>query len=108
MDYSTDLTHAEFGIIEPLLPKTYIQRRPPKWTKHQILNGIFYQLINGCKCADLPKDLPPPGTVFYWFNQWKNDGTWERINKEIFVKSRINQRKKSANTVTLRLPSRRQ
>ncbi len=65
MAYTTDLTAAEFEIIEPLLPKPYIQTRPPKWSKHEILNGIFYQLINVCRWADLPKDLPPSGTVFF-------------------------------------------
>ena len=37
MAYSTDLTGAEFKIIEPLLPKPYIQTRTPKWSKHEIL-----------------------------------------------------------------------
>ncbi|MCA6545531.1 MAG: transposase, partial [Pseudanabaena sp. M074S1SP2A07QC] len=32
--------------------------RPPTWTKRQILDGVFYQLKNGCNWADLPKDLP--------------------------------------------------
>jgi transposase len=108
MAYSTDLTEAEFGIIQPLLPKTYLQTRPPKWTKHQILNGIFYQLVNGCKWEDLPKDLPPSGTVFYWFNKWRKDGVWDEISKLIFVQSRINQgKKRNANTFVVRLSSRR-
>jgi len=27
----------------------------------------IYQLVNGCKWADLLKDLSPLGKVFYWF-----------------------------------------
>ena len=107
MAYTTDLTQAEFSIIEPLLPKTYIQTRPCKWNKNQILNGILYQLVNGCRWVDLPKDLPPTGTVFYWFNKWKKDGVWEEISKELFVQSRISQgKKRSSNTFTIRLSSR--
>ena len=64
--YTIDLTKEEFSIIQPLLPKSYIQARPPKLSKQQILNGVFYQLVNGCRWVDLPKDLPP---VFYWFNK---------------------------------------
>jgi transposase len=26
--------------------------RPPNWTQREILNGIFYQLKNGCNWAD--------------------------------------------------------
>jgi transposase len=35
------------------------------WTKGEIIDGIFYQLKNGCNWEDLPKDLPPYSTV-YW------------------------------------------
>ncbi len=94
MAYSTDLTEAEFKVIEPFLPKTRFQTRPPKWSKHEILNGIFYQLINGCRWVDLPKDLPPSGTVFYWLNKWKKDGVWEEISKQVFIQSRFRKGKK--------------
>jgi transposase len=107
MAYTTDLSLQEYAILEPLLP-TKSKTRPPLWSKHQILNGIFYQLVNGCRWVDLPKDLPPSGTVFYYFNTWKKDGVWEYISKEIFIKSRINQgKKRKANTATVRLSSRR-
>jgi transposase len=94
MAYSTDLTLEEFKLIEPLLPKPYLVTRPPIWTKHQILNGILYQMINGCKWVDLPKDFPPSGTVYYWFNKWKQDGVWEELASSLFVKSRLDKGKK--------------
>lgn len=102
MAYTTDLSEAEFSILEPLLPKSVLQTRPPKWTKHQIMNGIFYQLVNGCRWVDLPKDLPPSGTVFYWFNKWKQDGTWGKISQVLFVKSRLQvEKKRTADTFTV-------
>jgi transposase len=55
MSYSSCLTDEEWAIIEPLLPKKR-RTRPPKWPKRQILDGIFYQLKNGCSWGDLPKD----------------------------------------------------
>jgi transposase len=57
MGYSSDLSDKEWEIIEPL-PPIKKKTRPPVWTKWQILNGIFYQLKNGCNWGDLPKDLP--------------------------------------------------
>ena len=53
MGYSSDLTDKEWEIIEPLLPIKK-KTRPPVWTKRQILNGILYQLKNGCNWVDLP------------------------------------------------------
>ena len=58
MPYSSSLTDEEGEIIAPLLPKKQ-KTRPPTWTKRQILDGVFYQLKNGCNWGDLPKDLPP-------------------------------------------------
>ncbi|WP_292853513.1 transposase [Nostoc sp. NMS8] len=72
------MTDEEWLIIEPLLSKKKLTR-PPKWSKRQILDGIFYQLKNGCNWADLPKDLPPYSTVFWHYKQWRSDGLIEDI-----------------------------
>ncbi|MEZ2339593.1 transposase [Microcoleus sp.] len=61
MGYSSDVTDKEWEIIEPLLPQKK-KTRPPVWTKRQILNGIFYQLKNGCNWSDL---LARSTTIFY-------------------------------------------
>ncbi|WP_217481679.1 transposase [Nostoc sp. TCL240-02] len=62
MPYSSSLTDEEWEILEPLLPTILPakkQTRPANWTKRELLDGIFYQLKNGCNWEDLPKDLPP-------------------------------------------------
>ena len=73
MPYSSSLSDKEWELIEPLLPQKK-QTRPPKWSKRQILDGIFYQLKNGCNWCDLPKDLPPYSTVFWHYKQWRSEG----------------------------------
>ncbi|WP_239125225.1 transposase [Leptolyngbya sp. CCY15150] len=78
MTYSSSLTDREWELIEPLLPKKK-QTRPPKWSKRAILDGIFYQLKNGCNWGDLPNDLPPYSTVFWHYKQWREDGVIEQI-----------------------------
>ncbi|WP_293059769.1 transposase [Okeania sp. SIO2B3] len=50
---SSSLTDKEWVIIEPLLPKKK-KTRPEKWSKREILDGILYQLKNGCNWCDLP------------------------------------------------------
>ncbi|MGV2826569.1 transposase [Myxosarcina sp. GI1(2024)] len=78
MPYSSDLTDKEGKIIEPLLPKKK-RTKPPTWTKREILNGILYQLKNGCNWCDLPQDLPPYSTVFWHYKQWRRQGVIEKI-----------------------------
>ena len=78
MPYSSSLTDKQWEIIAPLLPKK-MQTRPPKWTKRQILDGVFYQLNKGCNWGDLPKDLPPYSTVLWHYKQWRNEGVFDEI-----------------------------
>jgi transposase len=46
----------------------------------EVLNGIFY-FLKGCGgWRFLPHDLPPWGTVHYYYRQWRRDGTWTQIH----------------------------
>jgi transposase len=88
MSYSSSLSDQEWEILEPLLlellpPKK--RTRPPEWTKREILNGILYQLKNGCNWEDLPKDLPPYSTVYWHYKQWRESGVIEREVDECFT-----------------------
>jgi transposase len=98
MPYSSSLTDQEWKLIEPLLHQKK-QTRPPRWTKRQILDGIFYQLKNGCNWCDLPKDLPPYSTVFWHYKQWRADGVLDRIMATLHAKVRQQVKKTQVDTV---------
>ncbi len=87
MGYTSDLSDQEWEIIEPLLPKKK-RTRPPEWTKREILNGIFYQLKQGCNWADLPKDLPPYSTVYWYYKQWRASGVLDCLLNELHNQAR--------------------
>jgi transposase len=87
MGYASSLTDKEWTVIEPLLPPKK-KTKPPKWTKRQILDGIFYQLKNGCNWGDLPKDLPPYSTVFWHYKQWRTDSVIEKIMSDLHAQAR--------------------
>jgi transposase len=78
--------------LDPLLPEKK-KTRPPKWSKRQILDGIFYQLKNGCNWCDLPKDLPPYSTVFWHYKQWRELGLIEEIMKVLHEQVRSHWKK---------------
>ncbi|MBW4593075.1 MAG: transposase [Brasilonema angustatum HA4187-MV1] len=82
MAYSSDLTDSEWTILEPLLfqrlPKKK-RTRPSNWTNREILNGILYQLKNGCNWSDLPLDFPPYSTVYWHYKQWRAAGVFETL-----------------------------
>jgi transposase len=82
MSYSSSFTDEEWEIFEPLLLQlipTKKRTRPPNWTKREIVDGILYQLKNGCNWEDLPKDLPPYSTVYWHYKQWREAGVIEAL-----------------------------
>lgn len=97
MAYSSSLTDAEWDILEPLLPQLLPQKkrtRPCNWTQREILDGILYQLKNGCNWADLPKDLPPYSTVYWHYKQWRAAGVIEQLMSTLHQQVREQVKKK--------------
>lgn len=43
------------------------------------MNTLLYQDRTGCQWEMLPHDLLPKSTVYDYFKQWRDDGTWQRI-----------------------------
>jgi putative transposase len=78
--YPTDLTDAQWAILEPLIPPAKPGGRPREVDLREVLNGIFYHLRVGGAWRALPHDLPPWQTVYDYFNAWRKDGTWETIH----------------------------
>lgn len=64
--YDSDLTDEEWEIIAPMLPKPFKRGRPATVDMREVINGIFYLLKNGCTWQNLPHDLPPYSTVYFY------------------------------------------
>ena len=73
--YATDLSDAEFALIEPRLPPRNQLGRPRTTDLRAVLDAIFYLLRTGCQWRLLPKGFPPRSTVFGYFRRWWQDGT---------------------------------
>jgi transposase len=44
-----------------------------------VLNTLFYLNRSGCQWDMLPHDLLPKSTVYDYFAQWRDDGTWAKM-----------------------------
>ena len=65
--YPSDLSDAQWAILEPLLPPPVSAGAPRTTPLREVLNAIFYLLSTGCAWSALPHDLPPEGTVRDYF-----------------------------------------
>lgn len=81
--YPSDLNDQEWKWLEPLIPAAKSGGHRRTVDMREIVNGIFYRIRTGCDWRSLPHDLPPWSTVFGYFNQWRKDGTWEKMNHRL-------------------------
>jgi putative transposase len=86
--YPSDLTDQQWEIIQPLIPVNRVGR-PRTVNLREVLNTIFYQARSGCQWDMLPHDLLPKSTVFDYFAQWRDDGTWQVITDALRQKVRV-------------------
>ncbi|MGX6603235.1 transposase [Micromonosporaceae bacterium Da 78-11] len=87
--YPSNLTDAQWEIIEPMLPLIKEPGRIPKHPFRDILDAILYIDRSGCSWRQLPVDFPPWQTVYGWFGQWKARGATERIMDELREQIRL-------------------
>ena len=65
--YASDLTDAEFALIEPMLPPAKRGGRRRKTVLREVLNAILYLLRTGCPAAACwPRPLPGIGSMASW------------------------------------------
>jgi putative transposase len=77
--YASDLSDAEWAILEPLIPPAKPGGRPRSVNMRHILNGIFYMLRSGGAWRLLPHEYPAWSTVYDYFRKWRNAGVWEQL-----------------------------
>jgi putative transposase len=56
----------------------------------EAVNAMVYLVKTGCQWANLPSEFPPAGSVYYHYQKWCADGTWERINRALVYETRRN------------------
>jgi len=74
--YLSDLTDEQWVILEPLLP-------PPRTQHGGAPRRIEWEM--------LPHDLLPKSTVYDYFAQWRDDGTWAKIVNLLRTRVRIHE-----------------
>src|SRR6266705_3080613 len=87
--YTSDLSDAQWAILEPLIPSAKPGGRPRSVNMRQILNGIFYVLRSGGAWRLLPHDYPAWSTVYDYFRKWRNAGVWEQIVRTLRERLRV-------------------
>jgi len=80
--YVTDLTDAQWTLLEPLLLAFENRIRPGPQREvdlREVTNTLLFQNRTGCQWRLLPHDLLPKSTVYDYFAKWRDHGLWPKI-----------------------------
>ena len=69
--YPSNLTYAQYEFLRDLLPEAKSGGRPRTVDLWEILNAIFYVLMEGVRWRALPGDFPAWQTVYTYFRNWR-------------------------------------
>ena len=86
--YASDVTDAEWKLIEPLMPPASPIGRPRTTDLRAVVNAILYMASTGCQWRQLPKDFPAYSTVQGYFYEWSRNGTFVAINHVLVMAAR--------------------
>jgi transposase len=86
--YASDLTDAEWGLVEPMMPSPNRIGRPRQTDLREVVNALLYMASSGGAWRLLPKDFPPFSTVQKYFYRWRDDGLLRAINNELVMAAR--------------------
>jgi len=85
--YPSDMTDAEWAVIEPLLPAPgWLASRggcPGTYCRRDIADAIRYLVHNGCVWRALPADLPRWRTVYGYVRAWQASGATRKMHDEL-------------------------
>lgn len=81
--YPSDLSYAEWAVLEPLMPPECARGPPRETSLREIVNGLLYLLRTGGAWDYLPHDLPPSDTGYDYLRQWQADGTLDGIQSAL-------------------------
>lgn len=87
--YSSDLTDAQWNLLEPLL--VHSSKRGPKHGAdlRHIVDAMLYISHTGCQWRYLPEEFGPWTRIWSQFRRWSSNGTWTRVLTALHASSRI-------------------
>jgi putative transposase len=87
--YPSDLTDAQWAILEPLIPPARPGGRPRTVDIREVVNALLYLNREGCSWRALPHDFPKWKACYNYFRLWTDDGTWDELLAALRAKARV-------------------
>ena len=86
--YPTDVTDSQWNISKELISPAKPGGRARTLDMRQVLNAILYVVVGGIKWRMLPREYPKWKSVYHYFRQWRDEGTWQRLHDTLRARVR--------------------
>jgi transposase len=81
--YPSNLTRVQYEFLSDLIPEPKPGGRPREVDMWEVINAIFYVLIEGVRWRANLCDFPAWQTVYTSDRNWRSDGTWLKIHDSL-------------------------
>jgi putative transposase len=81
--YPSDLTDAQWQLIEPHIPPERWGGRTRSVEMREVVDGIMYLVRTGCAWRAIPHDLPNWNTCRHYYDRFRGDGTWDLVHAKL-------------------------
>jgi putative transposase len=99
--YPSDVTDEQWLLIESHIPPEKPGGRHRSVNMREVINGILYLNRTGCSWRMLPHDLPPWGTVHYYYRRFRREGIWSNIHDRLREQVRVEAGKEKTPTAAI-------
>ena len=80
-----DITDEQWAVVQEHLPERTSNRGRPRQDDRAILNGILWVMRTGAPWGDMPDRYPPYQTCHRRFQEWVENGIFERILRSLIT-----------------------
>src|SRR5947209_20502756 len=80
--YPSDMTDAQWELLTELFPEAETGR-PREVNIRDVVDALFYVNRTGVQWRYLPHDFPRWDVVYAYFRKWRQDGTWDRVQRRL-------------------------
>jgi putative transposase len=90
--YPSELTDEPWAIVSPMIPPAKQNPRggrPRQVDRRDVLKTLLSLNRSGGQGDLLPHDVLPKRTVYDYFSQWREDGTWTRFVQALRERNRV-------------------